>query len=105
VLADGVAEMDKRLGATADEEGAATKQVAGFAHALREDKDLRQHDAAKQVGNFVGVDLVGLCLAAVDGFRVEDVSEDSAISPAGRSALSSARTRVHKRLTGTAPTF
>jgi hypothetical protein len=95
--------VDEGLGAAADEEGAATKQIAGFPHALGVDVGLRQHATAKQDGNLVGVDLVGL--AAVDGFHVVGVSEDSSLSPAGRGALSSARAREHKRLTGIAPTF
>ena len=58
--------------------------AAGFPHAFGVDVGLRQHVAAKQEGNLVGVDLVGLGLAAVDGFHVEGVSEDSSLSPAGR---------------------
>jgi hypothetical protein len=38
----------------------------------------------KQHGNLVGVDLVGLGFASVDGFHVEGVSEDSSLSRAGR---------------------
>lgn len=92
-------------GATADEEGAATKQITGFPHAFGVDVGLGQHDAAKQDVNLVAVDLVGLGLVAVDGFHGERVSEDSSLGPAGRSALSSARARAHERLTGTSPTF
>lgn len=55
--------------------------------------------------NLVGINLVGLGLAALDGFPVEGVSEDSSISPAGRRALSFARASANKRLTRTAPTF
>jgi hypothetical protein len=43
VMAVGVAEVDKSLGATADQEGAATKQIAGFPHAFGVDVGLRQH--------------------------------------------------------------
>ena len=80
----GVTEVDQSLGATADEEGAATKQAAGFPHAFGVDVGLRQYAAAKRGGNLVGVDLVGLGLAAVDGFPVEGVSEESSLGPAGR---------------------
>ena len=76
--------MDRSLGATADEEGAATKQVAGFPHAFGVDVGLQQHAAAKRDVNLEGVDLVGLGLAAVDGFPVEGVSEESSLGPAGR---------------------
>src|SRR5262249_52855644 len=57
VLAVGVAEVDEGLGATADEEGAASEQVAGLTHALGVDVGLRQHAAAEQDGDLVGVDL------------------------------------------------
>jgi hypothetical protein len=76
--------VDKSLGATADEEGAATEQIAGFPHAFGVDVGLRKNAAAKQDGNLVSVDLVGLGLAAVDGFHVEGVSEESSLSSAGR---------------------
>jgi hypothetical protein len=69
--------VDKSLGATADEEGAATKLVADFPRAFGVDLGLRQHVGAKQDGNLVSVDLVALCLAAVEGFPVEGVSDDS----------------------------
>jgi hypothetical protein len=36
-----------------------------------------RHATAKQENNLLGVDLVGLGLAAVDGFHVEGASEDS----------------------------
>jgi hypothetical protein len=45
---------------------------------------LRQHAAAKRDRNLVGVDLVGLGLAAVDGFPVEGVSEVRSLNPVGR---------------------
>jgi hypothetical protein len=76
--------VDKSLGSTADKESAAAKQVAGFPHALGVDVGLCQHAAAKRDGNLVGVDLVGLGLAAVNGFHAEGVSEDSSLSPTGR---------------------
>ena len=95
VLAVGVAEVDKSLCTTADEEGAATEQIAGFPHAFGADVGLGQHAAAKQDGNLVALYLVGLGLVAVDGIRVERVSEVSSLGPAGRSALSSPRVREH----------
>jgi hypothetical protein len=73
--------VDEGLGATSDEEGAATKYVVCFPPAFGVDVGLRQHAAAKQDGNLVGVGLVGLGLAAVDNFPVERVSEDSSLSP------------------------
>ena len=76
--------MDKSLGATADEEDAATKQFAGFPHAFGVDLGSPKRAAAKQDGNLVGVDLLGLGHAAVHGFHVEGVSEESSLSPAGR---------------------
>jgi hypothetical protein len=76
--------VDKSLGATADEKSAATKQVVGFPHAFGVIVGLQQHAAAKQDGKLVGVDLVGLGLAVVDGFHVEGVSEESSLSPVGR---------------------
>ena len=48
---------------------AETKQVAGFPHAFGVDVGLQQHAAAKRDVNLEGVDLVGLGLAAVDGFH------------------------------------
>jgi hypothetical protein len=76
--------VGERLSATAGEAGAAKKQVAVFPHAFGVDVGLRQHSAAEHDGDLVGDDLVGLGLAAVDGFPVEGVSEDSSLSPAGR---------------------
>jgi hypothetical protein len=55
-----------------------------FRQAFGIDVGLWQHAAAKQDGNPLGSDLVGLGLATVDGFPVEGVSEDSSLSPAGR---------------------
>jgi hypothetical protein len=63
---------------------ALTKLIARFPHAFGVEVGLRQHAAAKQDGNLVCVDLVDLGIAAVDGFPVEGVSEESSLSAAGR---------------------
>src|SRR5262249_3654036 len=76
VLAVGVGQVDERLGATADQEGAASEQVASLAHALGVNVGLWQHAATEQDSDLVGVDFVGLGLAAVDGLHVESVSQD-----------------------------
>jgi hypothetical protein len=44
---------------------------------------LRQHATAKQDGNLMGVNPVGLVFAAVNGFHVEGVSKHTSLSPAG----------------------
>jgi hypothetical protein len=76
--------VGKSNGATAIEESVETKQVAGFSHAFGVDVGLPQHAAAMQDRNLVGVDLVGLGLAIVDGFPIERMSEVSSLIPAGR---------------------
>src|SRR5262249_40172822 len=66
VLAVGVDQVGQRLSPAADQVSAAAEQVAGLAHALGVDVGLGQHAAAQQDGDLLGVDLVGLGLAAVD---------------------------------------
>ena len=57
--------MDQALGPLADQERPSAQQVAGLAHALGVDVGLRQHAATQQDRDLVGVDGVGLGLAAL----------------------------------------
>ena len=67
--------MGEQGGALADEVGAAAEQVAGLAHALGVDVGQGEVAAAEQAGNLVGVDLVVLGLAPVDGLHVQGVAD------------------------------
>src|SRR5262249_39461540 len=76
VLAVGVDQVGQGLGAAADQMRTTPEQVAGLAHALGIDVGDGDHAAPQQDGDLVSVDLVGLGLAAVDGFHVEGVAQD-----------------------------
>ena len=62
---------------------APAQQIAGGAHARRVDVGLRQHPAAHQPGDLVGVDLVVLGLAPVDGTHVQGMPEHEGNALAG----------------------
>src|SRR5439155_19725225 len=57
VLAVGVDQVGQALGASADEVGPPTQQVACLTHALGVDVGLGQHAAAQEDGDLFGVDL------------------------------------------------
>ena len=52
------------------------EQVTGRPHLGGIDVGLREHAAAQQHGNLLGIDLVVFGLAAVDGFHIEGMAED-----------------------------
>ena len=62
--------------AFAGERHPAPEQVAGRPHLGGIDVGLREHAAAEQHGNLVGVDLVVFGLAAMDGLHRERMTED-----------------------------
>ena len=68
--------MGEQIRSLAHEVIAPAKQIAGGAHRLGVNVRLREHTAAQQHGDLVGVDLVVFGFAAVDGFHVEGVAED-----------------------------
>jgi len=61
---------------SAHEVAAPAEQVPRGAHRAGVDIGHGQHAAAQEHGDLVGVDLVVLSLAAVDGFHVQGVAED-----------------------------
>lgn len=63
-------------GTLADPKAAAPQEVTRLAHALRTYIGLGQDAATKQRGNFEGIDLVVLGLAAVDGLHVQRMAQD-----------------------------
>src|SRR3990172_1719307 len=76
VLVERVLDVSEELAALADEVKAAAQEVPGGPHGLGVDVGLGQHAAAQQHGDLVGIDLVVLGLAAVDGLRGQGVAED-----------------------------
>jgi hypothetical protein len=55
---------------------AAPEQVAGGPHLCRIDRGLREHAAAEQHRNLLGVDLVVFGLAAMEALHIESVAQD-----------------------------
>ena len=76
VLAVGILHVGQEFGPFARQMHAAPQQVAGRPHLGRIDIGLREHTAAQQHGNLLGVDLVVFGLAAMDGFHIEGMTED-----------------------------
>ncbi len=76
ILAVGILNMGQEFTACAGQVHASTQQVAGRAHLGRRDRGLREHPAAQQHGDFMGVDLVVFGLAAMDGLHGEGMPED-----------------------------
>ena len=71
----GVLDVGDELRALVHQVTAPAQQIAGRAHLGRVDIGLRQHPASEQPGDLVGVDLVVLGLAPVDGPHVQGVPE------------------------------
>ena len=61
----------------------APEQITGRPHLGGIDVGLREHAAAQQHGNFLGVDLVVFGLAPVDGLHIEGMAEDKGHAFAG----------------------
>jgi hypothetical protein len=55
---------------------ASAQQVSGSAHLGRIDIGLREHPAAQQKGDFMGINLVVFGLATMDGLHIEGMTED-----------------------------
>jgi hypothetical protein len=76
VLTVGILNMCQELSPFAHEMYSAPKQVARGPHLGRIDIRLRQHPAAQEHSDLVGIDLIVLGLAPMDGFHVEGVAQD-----------------------------
>jgi hypothetical protein len=76
VLAGLILDVGDEKSALADQEATSAEQVAGLTHASGIDVGLGEVATAEESGDLVGVDLVVLGLAAVDGFHVQSVSQD-----------------------------
>ena len=76
VLTRGVLDVREQLGSLAREVAASAQQVPGGAHLARVHVGHREHPAAQKDGDLVGIDLVVLGLAPVDGLHVQGVAED-----------------------------
>jgi hypothetical protein len=68
--------MSQEFTAFAGQMHASTQQVAGGAHLGWIDIGLREHTAAEQHSDFMGVDLVVFGLAAMDSLHIEGMPED-----------------------------
>jgi hypothetical protein len=69
--------VSQDLAASACQVRASAPQVAGRAHLTKIDRRLREHPAAQQNGDCMGVDRVVFGLAAMESFHVEGMSEDA----------------------------
>jgi hypothetical protein len=76
ILAVGILNMRQECTAFAGQVQAPTQQVAGRAHLGWIDIGLREHTAAQQHSDLMGVDLVVFGLAAMDSFHREGMTED-----------------------------
>lgn len=76
VLAGRIRDMGPGFGPLARQVIASAQQVAGASHVFRIDIGQRKRSAAQQYGDLVGIDLVVLGLAAVNGAHIENVTED-----------------------------
>jgi hypothetical protein len=76
VLAVGILDMAQELRSLAQQVGPASQEVTGGTHLRWIDVGWREHAAAKEGSNLVGIDRVMLGLAAVDGFHREGVPAD-----------------------------
>jgi hypothetical protein len=74
-LAVGVDQVGQGLGPFADQKSPPSQEIASLSHTFGVDVGLRQHAAPQEEGNLVGIDGIGLGLAAVDGFHVQGVSQ------------------------------
>ena len=74
-LTIGVDDVSDELSPLPDEEAAAAQQVARLPLGARVDVSEGEHAAAEHVGEFAGVDLVALGLAAVDVLHGQGVAE------------------------------
>src|SRR5215831_18518727 len=74
ILAVGILHMCEKFRAFAHEVRAASEQIAGGAQHRRIDIDLGPHAAAEQRRNLLGIDLVVVGLATVNGFHVESMA-------------------------------
>jgi hypothetical protein len=75
--------MGEEFAPLPDEVETAPEKVAGRAHLRRIDVGFREHPAAQERGDLVGVDPIVLGLAAMDGLHVQGVAEDEADLLAG----------------------
>ena len=73
---ESVLDVGEELAPLAHEVEPASQQISRGAHRGGVDVSLREHAAAEQHGDLVGVDLVVLGLAAVDRFHRESVTQD-----------------------------
>ena len=76
VLTIGILDMGQELGPFAREMQPAPEQVSGGTPLSRIDRGLREHAAAEQHSNRVGVDRIVLGLAPMNGFHVQGVAQD-----------------------------
>ena len=75
ILAVGILDMGEEFAAFAGQGHAAAQQIASGAHLGRIHLGLREHPAAQQDSNLMGVDLVVFGFAAVDGLQRESMAE------------------------------
>jgi len=71
-----IVHMSQEIGPSTDQKTPAAEQIAGRPHLGRIDISHREHAAAQQAGNLLGVDLVVLHLATMHSFHVQGMAED-----------------------------
>jgi hypothetical protein len=76
VLAVRILDVGPELGPFAREMHPAPEHVSGGTPLSRIDRGLREHAAAEQHGNLVGVDPIVLGLAPMNGFHVKGMAQD-----------------------------
>ena len=76
VLISRVLDVSKKFSSLSGEIHSAPEQITGGAHPGRVDVGHGEHSTSNEHSDLVGVDSVVLCLAAVNGFHVEGVTED-----------------------------
>jgi hypothetical protein len=72
----GILDMGQELGPFARERHPAPEQVSGATPLSRIDLGLREHAAAEQHRNLVGVDLIVLSLTPMHGFHIQGMAQD-----------------------------
>jgi hypothetical protein len=77
ILAVGVLSMGEEFAVLACQVRASAQQVAGGAPRARIDRRWREHPAAPQHGDFMGVDRVVFGLAAMDGLHIQGMAADN----------------------------
>ena len=76
VLAVGVLDVAKEIGAFSHQVGTPAHEIPGGAHGSGIDVGLRDHACAKESADFLRIDSVVLGFTSMDGFHVEGVAED-----------------------------